>query len=181
MLLLFGMFLVKIYSQMKISNAFCRVITFIDILGNCESTFKQITNPSLQILFKSWVKQIIPSPTFTCYVIKTNSMAFSPQANPTDWATATCWRNLMPTFADRGVSRGQRGGSLTVVNLSFARPEPLLFFHLAPNLSSQGLSGPRSRPTATQTIWQRGESNPGPLNLQPGSLTTRPQRWSRAT
>jgi hypothetical protein len=48
---------------------------------------------------------------------QTNSVAFSPQANYTDWATATCRRNLVPTFADRGVSRGQRGGSLTVVNL----------------------------------------------------------------
>jgi hypothetical protein len=46
-------------------------------------------------------------------------MAFSPQANYTDSATATCRRNLVPTFVDRGVSRGQRGGSLTVVNLSF--------------------------------------------------------------
>jgi hypothetical protein len=46
-------------------------------------------------------------------------MAFSPQANYTDWATATCWRNLVPTLADRGVSRGQRGGSRTVVNTSF--------------------------------------------------------------
>jgi hypothetical protein len=50
---------------------------------------------------------------------QTNSVAFSPQANYTDWATATCWRNLVPTFVDRGVSRGQRGGSHTVVNLSF--------------------------------------------------------------
>jgi hypothetical protein len=50
---------------------------------------------------------------------QTNSVAFSSQANYTDSATATCRRNLMPTFVDRGVSRGQRGGSLTVVNLSF--------------------------------------------------------------
>jgi hypothetical protein len=50
---------------------------------------------------------------------KTNSVAFSAQANYTHWATATCWRNLVPAFADRGVSRGQRGGSHTVVNLSF--------------------------------------------------------------
>jgi hypothetical protein len=49
----------------------------------------------------------------------TNSVAFSPQVIYTDWATATCWRNLVPTFADRVVSRGQRGGSPTVVNLSF--------------------------------------------------------------
>jgi hypothetical protein len=50
---------------------------------------------------------------------QTNSMAFSPQANYTDWATATCWRNLVPTFADRGVSRGQHCGSPTVVNIYF--------------------------------------------------------------
>jgi hypothetical protein len=43
-------------------------------------------------------------------------MVFSPQANYTDWATATCRRNLVSTFADRGVSRGQRGGSPTAVN-----------------------------------------------------------------
>jgi hypothetical protein len=50
---------------------------------------------------------------------QTNSVAFSPRANYTDWATATCWRNLVSTFVDRGVSRGQRGGSPTVGNLSF--------------------------------------------------------------
>jgi hypothetical protein len=50
---------------------------------------------------------------------QTNSVSFSPQANYTNWATATCRRNLVPTFADRGVSRGQRGGSPTAVNLSF--------------------------------------------------------------
>jgi hypothetical protein len=48
-----------------------------------------------------------------------NSMALSPQANYTDWATATCRRNLVSTFVYRGVSRGQRDGSPTVVNLSF--------------------------------------------------------------
>jgi hypothetical protein len=50
---------------------------------------------------------------------KTNSMALSPQANYTDWATATCQRNLVPTFVDRGVSRGERGESPTVANISF--------------------------------------------------------------
>jgi hypothetical protein len=33
-------------------------------------------------------------------------MAFSPQANYTDRATAAGGRILMPTFADGGVSRG---------------------------------------------------------------------------
>jgi hypothetical protein len=51
--------------------------------------------------------------------IKTNSVALSPQANYTDWSTATCRRNLVPTVVDRGVSPGKRGGSPVVVNLSF--------------------------------------------------------------
>jgi hypothetical protein len=50
---------------------------------------------------------------------QTNSVAFSPQANYTDWGTDTCRRNFVPTSVDRGVSRGQRGGYPTVVNLSF--------------------------------------------------------------
>jgi hypothetical protein len=50
---------------------------------------------------------------------QTNSVALSPRANYTDWSIATCRRNLVPTFVDRVVSRGQRGGSPTVVNLTF--------------------------------------------------------------
>jgi hypothetical protein len=46
------------------------------------------------------------------------TVAFSPQANYTDWATATGRRILVPTFVDRMVSRGQRGGTPTAVNLS---------------------------------------------------------------
>jgi hypothetical protein len=54
--------------------------------------------------------------------------------------------------------------------ISVSRLEQLLFFQVAPHLSSQGLSGLRSRTTAIQKIWQRRESKPGPLGLQPGSL-----------
>jgi hypothetical protein len=85
---------------------------------------------------------------------QTNSVVFSPQANYTDWATATYRRNLMPTFADTGVSRGQRGGSPTVVNLIFLDQSRYLLFQVAPHLSTQGLSGPRSRPIATTKIHQ---------------------------
>jgi hypothetical protein len=42
--------------------------------------------------------------------IKTTSVAFSPQANFSDWATVADRRIFVPTSADRGVSRGQRGG-----------------------------------------------------------------------
>jgi hypothetical protein len=65
-----------------------------------------------------------------------------------------------------------------VVNLSFLDRIRYFSFQVAPHLLSQGLSGPRSRPNATQKIWQCLESNPGPLDLQSGSLTTRPQKWS---
>jgi hypothetical protein len=74
--------------------------------------------------------------------IKTNSVAFSPQANYTDWTTATGRRNLVPTFVDRGVSRCQRGGTRTVVNLSFLDRSSYVSFQVRPHLSSQGLSGP---------------------------------------
>jgi hypothetical protein len=50
---------------------------------------------------------------------KKNSMALSAQANYTDWATVAGRRNLVPTFEARGESCGQRGGTPTVVNLSF--------------------------------------------------------------
>jgi hypothetical protein len=48
---------------------------------------------------------------------KTNSVALSPRANYTDWSTATCRRNVVPTFVDRGVSCGQRGGSWSRDNI----------------------------------------------------------------
>jgi hypothetical protein len=38
---------------------------------------------------------------------KKNTMAFSLYATYTNWATATCWRNLVSTSVDRGVLRGQ--------------------------------------------------------------------------
>jgi hypothetical protein len=43
---------------------------------------------------------------------------------------------LVPTFADRGVSRGQRGGSPKVVNLSFLDRRRYFFFQVARHLSS---------------------------------------------
>jgi hypothetical protein len=60
-----------------------------------------------------------PLPTYRTTLTKTNSVALIPQANYTDWTTVTCRGNLVSTFVDRGVSRDQRGGPPTVVNLSF--------------------------------------------------------------
>jgi hypothetical protein len=65
-------------------------------------------------------------------------MAFSPQANYTNWATAAGQIILVPTFADRRMSRGQRGGSPTVVNLSFIDLSRFIFFQVASHLFSRG-------------------------------------------
>jgi hypothetical protein len=57
-----------------------------------------------------------------------NFVALSPQANNTEWATATFRRNLVPTFVDRWVSHGQRGASPAVINLSFLDGDFLISF-----------------------------------------------------
>jgi hypothetical protein len=48
-----------------------------------------------------------------------NSVAFSKHTNYSDWSTATGRSILALTFADREVSRSQRGGIPAAVNLSF--------------------------------------------------------------
>jgi hypothetical protein len=79
-----------------------------------------------------------------------NSVAHRPRANYTDWANTTRQRNLVRTLVDREMSRNQRGGSPTIVNLSFLDRSRYFCFEVTPHLSSQGLSGPLSRPNATQ-------------------------------
>jgi hypothetical protein len=73
-------------------------------------------------------------------------MAFSPQANYTDWATANCWRNLVPTFVDRCVSHGQRGGTPEAVNLSFLDLSRYYFFQVALHLCSRVWVDPDADP-----------------------------------
>jgi hypothetical protein len=65
-------------------------------------------------------------------------MAFGPQANYTDWATATVRQILVSAFADRRVSRGQRGGTLMAINLSFLDWSYYFFFQVAPHLCWRG-------------------------------------------
>jgi hypothetical protein len=59
---------------------------------------------------------------------------------------------LMPTFADRGASRGQRGGSLRPQS-RFSRPEPLLFLSSSSSIVLTRLNGPRSTPTTSKKNW----------------------------
>ena len=82
---------------------------------------------------------------------------------------------------------GQRGVTLsaqripTDVNLCLSNLDRYLFYSSSSSIDLTRLtrlSVPRSRPNATQKIWQRRESNPRPLYLQPETLTTRLQRRS---
>ena len=63
---------------------------------------------------------------------------------------------LVPTFADRGVSRGQRNGSQRPL-ISVYRTWIATYFYSSSSSIDltrlTRLSAPRSRPTATQKIW----------------------------
>jgi hypothetical protein len=90
-------------------------------------------------------------------------MALSPRANYTDWSTAIYQRDLVSTFVDRGVSRGQRGGSPTVVNLSFIDRNRYFSFQVAPHLSSRGWVDPVPDPLLLRKSGSQ-ESRSGPLD-----------------
>jgi hypothetical protein len=81
------------------------------------------------------------------------SMAFSSQADYTDWATANSRGILVPTFVDRGgvawsAPRNPRGRQS-----HFSRLKLLFFLLRSSSFILKRLSGPRSRPTATQKMW----------------------------
>jgi hypothetical protein len=98
---------------------------------------------------------------------KQKLVAFSPQANYSDWATATGQLILVPAFVDRGMSFSKRGGSPTVVNLSFLDRSRYFFFQVAPHLSLRGWVNPvtdplllRNSDTArnrTRDLWVRSQ------------------------
>jgi hypothetical protein len=71
--------------------------------------------------------------------LKTKLCGFSPEANYTDWATATGRRILVPTPVHRGVSRGQR--------------RELLFLSGSSSFIITRLTGPHSGPNCIQKIW----------------------------
>jgi hypothetical protein len=70
----------------------------------------------------------------------------------------------LSTFAVRGVSCGHRGGSLLPYS-PVSRPEPLLSLPCSSSVVLARLSGPRSRPTASQENLVVAGIEPGPLDL----------------
>jgi hypothetical protein len=94
---------------------------------------------------------IFHGPTIKLFPL--NSVTLSPQANYTDCSTAAGWLILVPTFEDRGMSRGQREGVPTAVNLGFLDRTDFFFLSSSSSVIVTRLNGPRPRPTATQRIW----------------------------
>jgi hypothetical protein len=81
---------------------------------------------------------------------------FNPKLNYTPWPESA--RELYrpsdrrQLFADRELSRSQRGRSPTAV-ISIFRPEPLLFLLSSSSIVLTRLSGLRARPTTSLKIW----------------------------
>jgi hypothetical protein len=71
------------------------------------------------------------------------------------------------------VPRRQRDGSLRLYS-RLSRPEPLLFLSSSSSIVLTRLRAARSRPTTSQKMYE-----PGPLDLHPGTLTTRPERRTK--
>jgi hypothetical protein len=66
---------------------------------------------------------------------------------------------IVPTFADRRVSRGQRDRSLRPY-YRLSRPDSIHFLSSSSSFVLTRLSGGNSRPTTSLKIWYRQESNP---------------------
>jgi hypothetical protein len=75
------------------------------------------------------------------------------------------------------VQRGQRHESLRPYS-RFSRPEPLLFLPSSSSIVLTRLGGHHYRPTTTQRSLVVPGIEPGPLDLWPGTVTTKPQRRS---
>jgi hypothetical protein len=71
---------------------------------------------------------------------------------------------LVPTFADRGVLLGQRGGSRTAV-ISVSRPEPLLFLPSSSAVVLTRLSEPPFQTHYFSENLVASGIEPGPLDL----------------
>jgi hypothetical protein len=102
-----------------------------------------LSNSYAILLLKIFTLSTAACTQFMILILHTNSVALV--LNYTDRATA----QQIPT----------------AVNSRLSRPEPLLFLPSSFSVALTRLNGPCSRLTISQKIWQRWESNTGPLDL----------------
>jgi hypothetical protein len=96
-------------------------------------------------------------------------MAFSLQANYTDWVTATSWQIVVQSLVDRGMSCCQCGGTPTAINLSFLDWSRHFFFQVAPHLSSRGWVDPSQSRCYSENLVVPG--------IKPGTLGSAARDW----
>jgi hypothetical protein len=118
---------------------------------------------------------------FTNY--KTNSLAFNLQRKYTYWATAAGRRNLVLTFADRGVSHGQRDGTSTVVTLGVLYRSHYFFIQVEPHFSSRGWVDPVPNPLLSRKSGRTGNQTRDlwVCSQELWSLAHRRGRWNYFT
>jgi hypothetical protein len=100
----------------------------------------------------------------------------SPRAHYTDRATAACRRSDCQLARIEGATWSAWRIPPAVFS-RFSRQEPLLFYQVAPHLYSRGWVDPVPDPLLFFFLVLPG-IEPRPTDLQPRTLTTRPQRWS---
>jgi hypothetical protein len=109
-----------------------------------------------------------------------HSVAFRPQANYTDWATATGRLILVITFANKGVSHGECGRIPTAVILSFLGRSRSFFLQVALHLCSRGWVNQVSDPLVLRIFGSAGNrildfwdwiQGPWPLDHRGGPIS----------
>jgi hypothetical protein len=96
------------------------------------------------------------------------------QVNYTDQANAAFRRSQRQLLQTEGVATDLHGRILCFLGQS-----RYYFFQIAPQLYSQGCVDTVPDPRPLRKSGSAQESNPGPLDLWPETLTTRPQRRSK--
>jgi hypothetical protein len=107
--------------------------------------------------------------------MKKQLRGLSPRANYNDWGTAICRRSYCQLLRIKGcyvVRVTDPYGSI----LGFLDRSRYVFLEIAPQLYSRGWVDPVSDPLFLRKSGSAGNRT-WPLDLKPGTLTTRPQRW----
>jgi hypothetical protein len=133
-------------------------------------TLKSTRWYGIQLLSICWFKTVREGTKHCNFLkkgtkLKTKLHGLSPQANYTDRLSGRrLSAKLVPTLADRGVSRGQRNDSPTVVNVGFL-DRSRRFLEIAPQSSSRGWVDPVPDPLLIRKNLVALGIEPGPLNL----------------
>jgi hypothetical protein len=119
-----------------------RVRTELDSFSHCDEPGHFISNGA-----QPWGEKRMCSISVIFRLLR----GLSPRANSTDRATAACRRSLYQLLRIEAATWS--AWLIPPAVISDFRPEPLFFLSSSSSHVLTSLSGPRSRPTASQKIW----------------------------